>query len=98
MENNNKKIIECDFFFLDSVSHSWGVTTMKMTDLSILYKWKTLKNRQCINTYLPHCMSSYIQFYFHLYSLAYSRKTYNLLYRKSQQLECLYQTIIINVT
>ncbi len=40
-------------------------------------------------------MSSYIQFYFHLYSLAYSRKTYNLLYRKSQQLECLYQTILL---
>ncbi len=36
------------FFFLDSVSHSWGVPTMTITDLSILYKWETLKNRQCI--------------------------------------------------
>ncbi len=35
-------------FFLDSVSHSWGVSTMKITDLSILCKWEKLKNRQCI--------------------------------------------------
>ncbi len=28
------------------LSHSWGVPTMKMTDLSILCKWETLKNRQ----------------------------------------------------
>ncbi len=34
--------------FLDSVSHSWGVPTMKITDLSILCKWENLKNRQCI--------------------------------------------------
>ncbi len=45
MEINYLKIIQCDFldFFLDSVSHSWGVPTMKMTDLSILCKWETLK-------------------------------------------------------
>ncbi len=30
------------------VSHSWGVPTMKITDLSILCKWETLKNRLCI--------------------------------------------------
>ncbi len=32
MENNYLKSIKCDFlecFFLDSVSHSWGVPTMK---------------------------------------------------------------------
>ncbi len=40
------KIIQCDF--LDFFSHSWGVPTMKMTDLSILCKWENLKNRQCI--------------------------------------------------
>ncbi len=34
--------------FLDSVSHSWGVPTMKITDLSILCKWENLKNRQCV--------------------------------------------------
>ncbi len=43
-------------FFLDSVSHSWGVPTMEITDLSILCEWETLKNRQCINTYFPHCI------------------------------------------
>ncbi len=42
MEVNYLKIIECDF--LDS----WGVPTMKITDLSILCKWETLKNQQCI--------------------------------------------------
>ncbi len=50
METDYLKIIKCeylDFFYLDSVSHSWGVPTMKMTDLSILCKWETLKNRQC---------------------------------------------------
>ncbi len=35
-------------YFLDSVSHSWGVPTMKFTDLSILCKVENLKNRQCI--------------------------------------------------
>ncbi len=35
-------------FFIYSVSHSWGVPTMKITDLSILCKWENLKNRQCI--------------------------------------------------
>ncbi len=50
MEINYLKIIQCDFMdlFLDSVSHSWGVPTMKITDLSILCKWENLKNRQCI--------------------------------------------------
>ncbi len=50
MEVNYLKIIQCDFldFFLDSVSHSWGVPTMKITDLSIFCKWENLKNRQCI--------------------------------------------------
>ncbi len=49
MEINNKKIIH-DFldFFLDSVSHSWDVPKMKITDLSILCKWEILRNRQCI--------------------------------------------------
>ncbi len=36
------------FLFYYSVSHSWGVPTMKITDISILCKWETLKNRQCI--------------------------------------------------
>ncbi len=31
-----------------SVSHSWGVPTMEITDLSILCNWENLKNRQCI--------------------------------------------------
>ncbi len=50
MEVNYLKIIQCDFqdFFLDSVSHSWGVPMMKITDLSILCKWKNVKNLQCI--------------------------------------------------
>ncbi len=50
MEINYLKIMQSDFldFCLDSVSHSWGVPTMKITDLSILCKWETLKNRQCI--------------------------------------------------
>ncbi len=50
MEVNYLKIIQCDFldFFLDPVSHSWGVPTMKIADLSILCKWENLKNRQCI--------------------------------------------------
>ncbi len=30
-------------FFLDSVSHSWGVPTMKITDLSILCKRESLR-------------------------------------------------------
>ncbi len=33
---------------LESVSRSWGVPTMKITDLSILCKWENLKNCQCI--------------------------------------------------
>ncbi len=33
---------------------------MKITDLSILCKWENLKNRQCINTYLPHCIIKYV--------------------------------------
>ncbi len=32
------------YFFLDSVSHSWGVPTMKISDRSILYKWENVKN------------------------------------------------------
>ncbi len=51
MEINYLKIIQCDFldfFFLHSVSYSWGVPTMKITDLSILCKSENLKNRQCI--------------------------------------------------
>ncbi len=49
MEMNYVKIIQSDFweFFIDFVSHSWDVHTMKITDLSILYKWENLKNRQC---------------------------------------------------
>ncbi len=49
MEVNYLKIIQCDFLdiFLDSVSDSWGVPTMKITDLSVLCKWENLKNRQC---------------------------------------------------
>ncbi len=35
-------------FWTSTVSHSWGVPTMKITDLSILCKWETLKNHQCI--------------------------------------------------
>ncbi len=36
MENNYLKIMQCDLmdFFL-ILSHSWGVPTMKITDLSI---------------------------------------------------------------
>ncbi len=49
MEANYLKIIQCDFSgFLDSVSHSWDVPTVKITDLSILCKWENVKNRQCI--------------------------------------------------
>ncbi len=47
MEINYLKIIQSDFLFY-FVSHSWGVPTMKITDLSILCKWENLKNRQCI--------------------------------------------------
>ncbi len=48
------------FFFLDSVSHSWGVPTMKITDLSILCKWENLKDRQCIKyLFAPLYMHSY---------------------------------------
>ncbi len=50
MEINYLKIIQCDFLdiFFDSVSHSWCVPTMKITDLSILCKWETLDNWQCV--------------------------------------------------
>ncbi len=50
MEVNYLKIMQCDFlyFILESVSRSWGVPTMKISDLSILCKWENLKNRQCI--------------------------------------------------
>ncbi len=35
---------------------------MKITDLSILFKWEILKNLQCIsNTYLPHFNSECIR-------------------------------------
>ncbi len=48
-------------FYLDSVSHIWGVPTMKITDLSILCKWETLKNWQCIKyLFAPLYAQSYI--------------------------------------
>ncbi len=43
-------------FFLDSVSHRRDVPTMQMTDLSILCKWKNVKNHQCIKYLFAHCM------------------------------------------
>ncbi len=44
-------------FLQYSVSHSWGVPTMKMTDLSILCKWETLKNQQVIKyLFAPLCL------------------------------------------
>ncbi len=49
MEVNYLKIIQCD---LDSVSHSWGVPTMKITDVSILCG-KTWKIGSVSNTYAP---------------------------------------------
>jgi len=36
------------FFVLDSVTHSWRVPMIKMTDFYMLCKWKNLQNRQCI--------------------------------------------------
>ncbi len=65
MEVNYLKIIQCDFldFFLDSVSHSWGVPTMKITDLSILCK---LENRQCFK-YLFAPLYIYIYIYIYIY-------------------------------
>ncbi len=45
------------FSFFYSVSHSWGVPTMKITVLSILCKWENLKNRQCIKyLFAPLCV------------------------------------------
>ncbi len=36
MENNYLKIMQCDLMdFFKILSHSWGVPTMKITDLSI---------------------------------------------------------------
>ncbi len=54
--------IACNtFFFSDSVSHSWCVPMMKITDLSILCKWKTLKNRQCIKyLFVPLYIFNYL--------------------------------------
>ncbi len=49
MEVNYLKIIQCD---LDSVSHSWGVPMMKITDVSILCE-KTWKVGSVSNTYAP---------------------------------------------
>ncbi len=44
-------------WFLDYVSHIWGVPTMEITDLSILRKWENLKNRQCIKyLFAPLCL------------------------------------------
>ncbi len=65
-------------FFLDSVSHSWDVPTMKITDLSILCKWKNLKNLQCINTYLPRytwkCLSCLSCIAYLLWSCCHSKR------------------------
>ncbi len=43
------------FYFLDSVSHSWGVPMKKITDLSILCKWENLTNRQFIKYLFAPC-------------------------------------------
>ncbi len=48
MEVKYLKIIKKNCGGLDSVSHRWGVPTMKITDLSILCKWENLKNWQYI--------------------------------------------------
>ncbi len=65
MEVNYLKIIQSDFldFFLDSVSHSWGVPAMKITDLSILCKWENVKNRQCIKyLFAPLYVKPYLKY------------------------------------
>ncbi len=49
-------------WFSGFFSHSWGVPTMKITDLSILCKWENLKNRQCIK-YLFSPLYIYIYIY-----------------------------------
>ncbi len=66
MEIDYLKIIKCeylDFFFLDSVSHSWGVPTMKITDLSILVSGKPWKIDSVSNTYFRHYKCILILFF-----------------------------------
>jgi hypothetical protein len=47
------------FFVLDSVSHSWSVPKIKMTDLYMLCKYENLQNRQCIKYLFSHCIYIY---------------------------------------
>ncbi len=46
LQINSLKILQCDFldFFSYFVSHSWGITMMKITGLSHLFKWENLHN------------------------------------------------------
>ncbi len=52
-------------WFLDSVSDSWSVPMMKMTDLSILCMWENLKNQQCKYLFAP--LYIYIKIYIFFY-------------------------------
>ncbi len=71
MEINYLKIIQCDSldFFFDSVSHSWSVHMMKITDLSILCKWENLKSQiltlpsECCSRNRDSFQSSIVQFW-----------------------------------
>ncbi len=57
MEINTYNVIFLDFFIFYSVSHSLGVPTMKITDLSPFFvSWKPWKIGSVSNTYLPHCI------------------------------------------
>ncbi len=46
LQINSLKILQCDFldFFSYFVSHSWGISMMKITGLSHLFKWENLHN------------------------------------------------------
>ncbi len=46
LQINSLKILQCDFldFISYFVSHSWGISMMKITGLSHLFKWENLHN------------------------------------------------------
>ncbi len=55
------------YLFLGSFPHSWGVPTMKITHVSILCKWETLKIRQCIKyLFAPLYVCVYIYIYMYV--------------------------------
>ncbi len=72
LQINSLKILQCDFldFLSYFVSHSWGISMMKITGLSHLFKWENLHNwwltKYFFSPLYIYCIYIYIYIYIYI--------------------------------